>query len=60
MVGTNLIVEPLTQKMTKYDVGLIWEPADKCYIGLKHESTDKEIVSLGKFLFFFYHNATAA
>jgi hypothetical protein len=48
------------QKVTKYDFGVTWEPAEKCLVGFKHESTDKEKLSIGKFLFMFYHNTNTA
>ena len=44
--------------MSKYDFGLSWEPAEKSMVGLKHESTSKDSISLGKFFLYFFHNAS--
>jgi hypothetical protein len=45
--------------MPKYNVGMVYEPAEKNYIGIKHESLDKDQITAGKFFFYFFHAASA-
>jgi len=59
LFGFNIVIDPKTQKLTAYNFGAVWEPADKCMIGVKHESTkDVKELAYGKFLFMMYHAAT--
>lgn len=44
--------------MTKYDFGLNNELASGSNFGIKHESTSKDALQVGKFLFYFYHDAS--
>lgn len=46
--------------MEKYDLGFSWEPVLGCFVGLKHESLNKQKLQLGKFLLYFHQNATLA
>ena len=45
--------------MTNYDVGANWEPSPGAIVGVKHESTNKSAVQLGRFWFYFFHMASA-
>jgi hypothetical protein len=58
VVGFNLIVDPNTQVLTKYDFGVAFEPSNRLLVGLKHESTNNKKVELGKFFLHFFHNAS--
>jgi len=61
LLGANLVFEPKKDKnqLTKYDFGINLEPADKSYIGLKHETVaTKDNLALGKFFLYFYHVAS--
>lgn len=55
LVGTNLLLNSKTFNLDKYDFGLNWEPSTGAYLGVKHESTSKETIKPGKFIFFFHH-----
>jgi hypothetical protein len=60
-MGTELNLDSKTQKLTKYNAGLLWEPALTTYVGLKHESEkDIEQMQVGKCWLYFYHLASAA
>jgi hypothetical protein len=58
VVGLNLLLDPKTQNLQKYDFGVSWAPADKAFVGLKHESLNKDALEFGKFFLFFQHAAT--
>ncbi len=46
-------------KLTKYDFGINFEPANNSYVALKHETIpNDEKVALGKFFLYFYHVAS--
>ena len=59
ILGFNVIVDPNTQKLTKYDFGVAVEPSNKLLVGLRHESSNDKKVELGKFFLHFFHNASA-
>jgi hypothetical protein len=42
VVGANLVFDPKTSKLTKYDFGVNNEIAPGSNFGIKHESTSKE------------------
>lgn len=58
-MGANLIFDPKSSKLTKYDFGVNTELAVNSYFGVKHESDSKDTVRFGKFFFYFFHNASA-
>jgi len=58
VLGYNLILDPLTQNLDKYEAGLTWSPAENAFVGLRHESLNKKKVELGKILFFLHHNVS--
>lgn len=60
LVGYNLVLDPLAKNLDKYDWGLTWQPAAGAFVGLKHESTSKDTLQLGKFFLYFHHYASAA
>lgn len=60
MLGWNLVLGSRFSNLEKYDFGFTWEPSLGCFVGLKHESTNKDTLQLGKFFLMFHHNATAA
>lgn len=55
LAGVNIVFDGRASNLDKYDFGLSWEPSTGAFIGLKHESTSKERIQPGKFLFFFHH-----
>ena len=59
-VGSNLVLGSRFTNLEKYDFGFTWEPATGCFVGLRHDSTTKEKLQLGKFFLFFHHVASAA
>ena len=59
-VGANLIVGSRFTNLEKYDFGFSWEAAPNYFVGLKHESLNKEKLQLGRFFLLFHHNATTA
>lgn len=62
LLGSNLVFEPKKEKnqLTKYDFGVNFEPAEKSFIGLKHETVaNKEELAFGKFFLYFYHAASS-
>ena len=58
ILGANYIFDLKTQNLSKYDFGVSWSPAADAFVGLKHESANKDKFELGKFFLFFHHNAT--
>jgi hypothetical protein len=44
--------------LEKYDLGLSWEVAPSCFVGLKHDSTSKNSVQVGNVLLYLQHAAT--
>lgn len=56
--GYQVEVDAKRQALTKYNFGVNWEPATNAFVGLRHESVNKEALSLGKFFLLFHHNAT--
>ena len=57
-LGYNIVLDPKTSNIDKYDFGTTWEPASNCFVGLKHESLNKEHLELGKFFLYFHHNVS--
>jgi len=57
-MGGQLIYDVNLAKLTAYNAGVVWEPKDNSFVGLKHESQDKENIKVGKFLFYFFHKAS--
>ncbi len=55
LVGANLLLNAKTFNLDKYDFGVNWEPSSGAYLGVKHESTSKETIKPGKFIFYFHH-----
>lgn len=60
MLGYNLILDPVTQNLEKYDFGLAWSPAENVFVGVRHESLTKEKLELGKVLFLLHHNVSTS
>ncbi len=58
--GTNLVLGSRFTNLEKYDFGLSWEAAPSCFLGLRHDSLNKQQLSLGKFFLFFHHVASAS
>lgn len=60
LLGAHLNFDVKALKATEYHLGAVYEPADKCLVGVKHESTkDAKEYQLGKFFFYFFHQASA-
>lgn len=59
LLGFNLVLDPRVFNFEQYDFGLTWEAANNCFVGLKHQSTSKEFLQLGKFFLLFHHNVSA-
>ncbi|CDW87474.1 voltage-dependent anion mpp family [Stylonychia lemnae] len=60
LLGYNIILDPVTQNLEKYDYGLSWSPAEGAFVGLRHESLSKEKLQLGKVLFLLHHNVSTS
>ena len=60
LVGYNVVFDSRSSNLEKYDLGLHWEAAPGCYVGLKHESLAKDKLQVGKILLYFQHAATLA
>jgi len=59
-IGYELNLDSKAQKLTKYNLGFAWEPAEKCIMYAKHESLEKvEDLRIGKLWFMFFHSAAA-
>jgi len=58
IVGWNLVLDPHSQKVTKYDFGATFEPTDRLLVGVRHESNSDNKSGLGKFFVHFFHNAS--
>eukprot|EP00347_Sterkiella_histriomuscorum_P011118 403373691 len=58
VVGYNLILDAKSQNLEKYDFGLSWAVANNAFVGLKHDSTSKDQLKLGKVLFYLHHNVS--
>lgn len=58
VAGYNLVFDPINSKLTKYDFGATFEPADRLLVGIKHESTNTQKIELGRSLLLFYHQAS--
>ena len=59
MLGANIVADLKGQTLVKYDFGANITPTDNATIGIKHESTNKNALSLGRFWFYFFHAASA-
>mmetsp|Transcript_20000 Transcript_20000/g.14710 ORF Transcript_20000/g.14710 Transcript_20000/m.14710 type:complete len:183 (+) Transcript_20000:386-934(+) len=57
-LGAQFVYDVNAGKLTTYNAGAVWEPAENSFLGLKHESVDKENIKLGKFMFYFFHRAS--
>ena len=57
--GADVICDTKAGKLTKYDFAINKEIAQGSNVGIKHESTSKDQLKLGKFLFYFHHSASA-
>lgn len=55
VLGLNLVLDPNSQKLTKYDFGIAHEPSRNLLVGLKHESNSPNELRLGKFFLHFLH-----
>ena len=55
LAGLNFILNTKGFNLNKYDFGLNWEPSTGAFLGIKHESTSKETIKPGKFIFFLHH-----
>lgn len=60
ILGCNMVLGSRFTNLEKYDFGFTWEPSLGCFVGLKHESTNKDTLQLGKFFLMFHHNASFA
>ena len=60
ILGWNLILDPRVYNLEKYDFGATWEPSTNCFVGLKHESLNKEHLEIGKVFLYFHHNVSLA
>ena len=58
-VGLETGADLTNFKRLVYNFGVVYEPANNCLVGLKHESLDKDNINPGKFLFYFYHRISA-
>lgn len=58
VLGWNLIADPSDQKLTKYDFGVVYEPTNRLLVGIKHESASPNKLEFGKFLLYFFHQAS--
>ena len=55
LAGFNISLGTQKLNVDKYDFDLNWEPTTGAFLGIKHESTSKETIKPGKFIFFFHH-----
>jgi hypothetical protein len=58
LLGYNVVLDPVTQNLEKYEAGFSWSPASNAFVSLRHESLNKSKLELGKFLFFLHHNVS--
>ena len=58
MLGSKLTIDPFKSTLDQYDFGISWSPITNAYIGLKHESLNKEKFEIGKVLLFIHNFAT--
>ena len=58
ILGLNVVVDPNTQILTKYDFGVAFEPAANLLVGIRHESLNAKKLELGKFFLHFFHYAS--
>jgi len=42
ILGANYILDVRTQNLEKYDFGVSWSPAVGAFVGLKHDSLNKD------------------
>lgn len=59
VIGANLTFNPSSSRLEKYDFGLNHLLQTGTNVGVKHESTSKDALKIGKFFFYFFHNANA-
>ena len=58
IVGGNLVFNPHTAMLDKYDCGFSWSAGSNQLLGLKHESLNKQKLQIGKLLLFVHHYAS--
>jgi len=49
-LGANFNYDVKKGKFSKYDAGFVTEPVDNLLIGVRHDSSNKEELELGKFI----------
>jgi len=54
LFGAHLHVDPMLWKVMKLDYGFVWEPVDRLFLGIKHESLSQDVAP-GKFSLFVNH-----
>jgi len=59
LLGANFTVDAAKKQFVAYNFGTVWEPADNALVGVKHESTNKDKVEIGKIFLYFFHKASA-
>jgi len=59
LLGGNIVIDAQKQILTSYNGGIVWEPADKVFVGLKHESVNKERLAIGNIFLYYFHQASA-
>jgi len=59
LIGGNFILDANKKLVTAYNAGVVWEPADKVLIGVRHESVNKEKLAIGNLYLHYYHHASA-
>lgn len=59
LIGANLVADVKGQLLSKYDFGVNITPNERSCVGIRHESTSKENLQLGKFWFYVFHAASA-
>lgn len=60
LFGGNFVIDGKTQKVSKFDFGFNWSPAEKSNFGLLHSAVSDKPMELGKFWLYFNHAATAS
>lgn len=58
--GGEFELDPRATLLQKYNFGLTWNCCKSVNVGLKHESTSKEFLQLGKFFLIFHNHVSAA
>ena len=58
-LGSSVTFDPKSTTLKKWDFGVNTSLATGSNFGVKHETTGKDTFKLGKFYFYFFHNASA-